>query len=441
MTPFNVNCLLLIPVTDAKARLRGRQGDMGHKQRPPDGRRSRARPEADANGAWSAVVPNLAKPAVRGAPRAVDLGGLQKVVARIQDVVAEPESWSGVLKDVSAAAGAQGASLFRATLTTPDVALVSVSAGSQQIMERYIRDGWVRRDIRTRAIPKMLKTGIGVDQDFMTPDAIEREPYYQDLLAPCGLRWWAGVAFRSGDDFWCIAIQRNAEQGYFDPDEQAKLATLCQGLTEAATITRAVGRARIAGMTAALDLVGQPALVLDHFGRVLRENAAAANLYDPWFHVVGGRIVTRDREAAAAFSTLVEACRSSRPLASNGGHIVVRRSNRRPIVASPLVLSGSAVEPFSGGRILLLLNDLDAQSQPLTSALGAAFGLTAAEARLAAMVGSGGSIDAACEALHVTRQTARNQLKSIFDKTDTHRQAELVALLARLMNAPRPRSG
>jgi DNA-binding CsgD family transcriptional regulator len=33
--------------------------------------------------------------------------------------------------------------------------------------------------------------------------------------------------------------------------------------------------------------------------------------------------------------------------------------------------------------------------------------------------------------LGVARETARNQLKSVFQKTDTHRQSHLVSLLAR----------
>lgn len=408
---------------------------------PPSGNgRLRARPGTKLDRGPFDARTTIANPARFETTHQVDLGGLQKVTARIQDVAADPSAWSGVLDEVSVAAGAQGAFLFRASLTVPDVSLVSISTNSQQIMERYLRDGWLRRDIRTRAIPKMLKTGVGVDQDFMTPDAFEREPYYQDLLAPCGLRWWAGVAFRSGGDFWCMALNRTVEQGYFDPDEQAKLATLCQSLTEAATISRAVGRARIVGMTDALDLVGQPALVLDHFGRVLRENVEAANLYDQWFRVIDARILVQDHEAAAAFVRLADACRSPQPFAVTGKRIIVRRGERRPIVVHSHALSSATIEPFSGGRVLLLVTDLDAQSRPLDSVLGATFGLTAAEARLAAIIGGGGSLEVACEMLQVSRETARNQLKSIFAKTNTHRQAELVLLLTRLSATVPPRA-
>lgn len=107
---------------------------------------------------------------------------------------------------------------------------------------------------------------------------------------------------------------------------------------------RSLARPALAGIADALALVGQLALVLDHFGRVLRENAAAARLYDPWLYVVGGRLAAQDREAARAFSALADVCRSGRLLTSVGGQIIVRRGERRPVVVSPLALSGAAVD-------------------------------------------------------------------------------------------------
>jgi len=60
------------------------------------------------------------------------------------------------------------------------------------------------------------------------------------------------------------------------------------------------------------------------------------------------------------------------------------------------------------------------------------FRLTPAEARLAARLACGESLEEASERLAVSLGTARNQLKAIFTKTETNRQAELVALLWRV---------
>jgi DNA-binding CsgD family transcriptional regulator len=65
------------------------------------------------------------------------------------------------------------------------------------------------------------------------------------------------------------------------------------------------------------------------------------------------------------------------------------------------------------------------------SDMSAEFGLTAAEARLALRLLAGESVRDAAHALGITYESARSRLKSIFQKTGTHRQGELIALLAR----------
>jgi DNA-binding CsgD family transcriptional regulator len=88
--------------------------------------------------------------------------------------------------------------------------------------------------------------------------------------------------------------------------------------------------------------------------------------------------------------------------------------------------------PFLGARALLLLTELGAKTEPTQRLLVKAYGLTSAEARLAGRLATGTSLEAAADELGVTVGTARNPLKAIFIKTETHRQGELVALLSKL---------
>jgi DNA-binding CsgD family transcriptional regulator len=57
------------------------------------------------------------------------------------------------------------------------------------------------------------------------------------------------------------------------------------------------------------------------------------------------------------------------------------------------------------------------------------FGLTPAEARLALHLASGETLRCAEAKLSMTYETARTHLKSIFQKTGTCRQAELVVVI------------
>ena len=71
-----------------------------------------------------------------------------------------------------------------------------------------------------------------------------------------------------------------------------------------------------------------------------------------------------------------------------------------------------------------------------TKSIRYAFQLSEAEARLAKMLVSGDALSTIAETLGISHNTARNQLKSIFAKTSTNRQAELVGLLLSTPNIP-----
>lgn len=62
--------------------------------------------------------------------------------------------------------------------------------------------------------------------------------------------------------------------------------------------------------------------------------------------------------------------------------------------------------------------------------LGQVYELTASEALLALHIADGGDTGGYAAARQVSRNTVRNQLQAVFEKTGTRRQAELVRLLA-----------
>jgi DNA-binding CsgD family transcriptional regulator len=74
---------------------------------------------------------------------------------------------------------------------------------------------------------------------------------------------------------------------------------------------------------------------------------------------------------------------------------------------------------------LLILLDLSEQRPSPPRLLATSFDLTAAEAKLAALIGAGETVERAAERLGISKLTAQTQLKAVFSKTDTHRQAEL----------------
>jgi DNA-binding CsgD family transcriptional regulator len=83
----------------------------------------------------------------------------------------------------------------------------------------------------------------------------------------------------------------------------------------------------------------------------------------------------------------------------------------------------------SSGRVLLLLSDPDLRAELAPDDLGPLFELTPSEIRLLGALLRGESLTDYAKSGGISRNTARTQLKGIFQKTGFGRQAELVGAM------------
>jgi DNA-binding CsgD family transcriptional regulator len=79
-------------------------------------------------------------------------------------------------------------------------------------------------------------------------------------------------------------------------------------------------------------------------------------------------------------------------------------------------------------------NPMEEARMPQMAFLKNRFGLTPAEVRLVLRLVSGDSLRSAAKALGIQYETVRTHLKSVFQKTGTRRQAELVIVVIRAMS-------
>jgi len=352
--------------------------------------------------------------------------------SRLGDAAIDPTIWPELLNEISAAVGAAGAALLQSDVRTFDIPR---SAGADEVISYYFESGWYENDIRAqRGVPLLLRgEKVIIDQDIVTPEEMANLGFYAENLAPFGFQWFAAVAFWSGSALWGLSIQRTAREGSFDNEDKRVLSQLSQRLTEAATLSKAVGRAVITGVTNALYLVKRPALALDRFGFVLDTNRALDQILDDEIRIKDRRLHVSDQRARSFLDSFIDQSRMTPDTAALPVRpIVVRRTDKRPVVIHVLPIDGAARSPFLGARALLVFSDLSKTSSPRATLLSETFGLSPAEARLASLIACGISPERAAEQLGIARETIRNQLKAIFAKTDTHRQGELIALLLRL---------
>ncbi len=84
----------------------------------------------------------------------------------------------------------------------------------------------------------------------------------------------------------------------------------------------------------------------------------------------------------------------------------------------------------------VILLDLDAHPEPSPRTLRCLFGLTDAETQLAVELARGRNLLDISRSRRLSRTTVRSQLSALFVKTQTRRQADLIALLGRVAILP-----
>lgn len=113
--------------------------------------------------------------------------------------------------------------------------------------------------------------------------------------------------------------------------------------------------------------------------------------------------------------------------------VLIERADRRPVIMHAIP---TVVQNQEGPHTILILIDLDDGLRVSPTTLERIFALTRAEAKLAVLLAGGASVTEAAHSQGVSIPTVRSHLASIFLKTRTTRQAELVRLLNRLAILP-----
>ncbi|MEY9752607.1 helix-turn-helix transcriptional regulator [Bradyrhizobium yuanmingense] len=343
----------------------------------------------------------------------------------------DPSSWSRALDVVTEQTGSHGALLL--PISGDHCPNVPASERIARATEVYFRDGWYKRDERFRGVAKLLREGVIDDLDCVTADQMTHLPFYQEFLASAGLRWFACVKIACGEDVWGLSIQRNKHQEPFSVEQKLQLAGLSKSLSGTAAVSRALGFAAADAALEALDISQFAAVLLNRRAEVIRTNSAADRLLTSDFRICARRLTSADPSATAAIEQALY-----RLLWSTQGDglippIPMPRRALPPILAYPMRFTKVTQHVFTDCHAVVVLVEPGTRSKPQEAELRAAFGLSPAEARLAARLATGETLSAICADLRIAKETGRRELKTIFAKTGARRQHELVALTAGLV--------
>jgi DNA-binding CsgD family transcriptional regulator len=192
-----------------------------------------------------------------------------------------------------------------------------------------------------------------------------------------------------------------------------------------------------ATFSGAVDQLAVGAVILDEGAAIRRTNEAAEELLDEglWLRRDKGELRVGSQEENQRFRALLEEVMEAHRRAEPSFARVFRLGGEDDSPGLGMLLRPLPKVEASGGvrnpSVAIFISDPTSSREPPRDVLMELFGFTRAEARLALQLANGATLDEAAMNLHVSRNTAKSHLSSMFSKTGVARQSKLVQLILR----------
>jgi DNA-binding CsgD family transcriptional regulator/PAS domain-containing protein len=363
----------------------------------------------------------------------------------VYGTIADPGQWPQMLTRVADHLGAIGGMLI---YNAPEGARSFIVVGrlseeiSEVVLKRHVWNPW------TLAMRKVPFGRAVAASALVSERALCKSAFYDEVLAPQGIVDTVNFSHRAmarDGSVGGIGIALSARGAPRTGEDLRRLQRLTPHLSRALDATLKLGALAegVRSLTKVLQSMPNPALLLDGKGRVSHANPAAEAL------LRSGDGLTLDRngglqpaaalaaETGALSRTLAQALAVASGIGEELGEPIrlSRPSGAAPLLVLPVPLPPPAFALWDlseQARVLLLILDPSAQPRAAASSLRATFGLTAAEARVAALIAGGLSGPQTAATLGVSPATVKTHLNRCFDKIDVRSQVALARLLGAL---------
>ncbi len=312
----------------------------------------------------------------------------------------------------------------------------------EKLQRDYADYYWSVDPFRLGATRLGIGPGVAVTDAMLVPEReLLRSEGYNDGMKPYGFRYLLGGGLsRAGGAGAALSLMRLRASGPYGAGDCAAMAALLPRWRRAVSLHAAL--APLAGpwplFLAAEDAAGRGVVVIDARGLIVVANrtgerhlAAASGIYTSRgrLHARGDR-ADRDLERAIALAR--------DPIARESPFCVsAPRGEQAPLQLRVLPAPASRFGRGNSRAVLVMIEEPTAPAVTLDD-FARRHALTRAERDLLEQLVCGVRLVDAAQHLQRSHNTARNQIQSIFAKTGTHRQTELV--LRVLKRAPTARA-
>ncbi len=360
---------------------------------------------------------------------------IERAIERCYDAITTPALWAEALDELAHSMGANVCQVLTHEVSERQYGHIQ-SAGAGKLNELWEQNiDWLTPVYEPRgdAFVRAGHHAVILSQLF-TDDEVRHSRYHQEVARPAGCQEWASGIFTVEGRHWCMPFHRSTD--VFTPDVLEPIAEISRHMARIVGISQKVSRSFVENQVFVLEKMGCAAMLVGWDGRVKRSNRLAENLYCNDFGIRSGRLWTAASRNLAQLGHFMADINQAGLM---GGMLptplILERHASPWLLLEAMPVTTATRDIFEGTGVIVVVSDLTRPAMSNASLLSLVFGLTAAEARLAAAICEGHDINTAATAFGVSRLTLRGQLKVVFAKTGSRRQAELVARVARIKNA------
>jgi DNA-binding CsgD family transcriptional regulator len=234
-----------------------------------------------------------------------------------------------------------------------------------------------------------------------------------------------------------ICVMRHQASPPFEKDELSRLQMLMPHLQRAVRLHQKIHKHQSQSNAASgvFDQLAMGIILLDDHGSIVIENKSAECILtdNDGIAVKNHRVTVFDSCENSEIQCLIRAAiqkENGNRCGSSGQMLVMRASGKRPymVFVTPLNSTTISVEQRKA-TVAIYITDPERRIVSAEEILKRLYRLTVSEAKLATLLVEGKNVEEASQTLDITTNTTRTHLKSIFHKTETRGQSDLIRLV------------
>jgi DNA-binding CsgD family transcriptional regulator/PAS domain-containing protein len=363
---------------------------------------------------------------------------LSALIGDIYDAALDPGLWIGVLANCVSFVGGAAAALF-----SKDAASKTGGVAYYTGIEAHYRDLYFNKYIKLdpltvghyfAEIEKPVAVG-----DILSYEEFRETRAYREWGQPQGLVDVLNVALdKTATSAAMFCVFRNRQNGLVDDEMRRRMALIVPHIRRAVLIGNVIDlkKAEAASLADALDGISAGMFLVDATGRIVHANAAGHVMLKKAgvLRAEAGRLIANDPQADQTLAdTFATAGDGDAAIGIKGVAVpLLARDGERYVTHVLPLTSGARRQAGASYAAVAALfvhkAALDTPSPP--EVIAKAYKLTPMELRVLLAIVEVGGVPEVAEALGIAESTVKTHLGRLYGKTGTHRQADLVKLVA-----------